>query len=319
MNGRSRPARFVPHALAAIAMSTLSLSASALIITSTFGVGVSAQAQSAFNFAAAEFMSVYTDSVHVNINVVAGNTGLGGSTTLLLGFLNYASVRTSLINDQTAHPSADGATSISAGGSINSTTDPTSGGAFVVSKAEAKALGLIGDDATTDGTFTYNSTLAYTFDPNNRAVAGEFDFIGVAEHEISEIMGRIQLNGQSLTGGAPDYLPYDLFDFSGVNTHSFGTGAGRYFSINNGTTNLHGYNNAAVNTGDSGDFDASLPNDPYDAFTGTNQGHLLNATDFATLDVIGWDRAGVVAAPEPGTLALLGVALSGLAWRRRKQ
>ena len=37
--------------------------------------------------------------------------------------------------------------------------------------------------------------------------------IGVAMHEISEIMGRIALEGTALNG-APDYAPYDLFRYT---------------------------------------------------------------------------------------------------------
>ena len=61
-------------------------------------------------------------------------------------------------------------------------TDPTGGRAFRMSNAEAKALGLRAANAAgIDGWVGFNSTAGYTFDPNNRAVAGEFDFIGVAE------------------------------------------------------------------------------------------------------------------------------------------
>src|SRR5215471_15858440 len=66
--------------------------------------------QNGFALAAAAFQNTFTDNVHVNINVNAGAIGLGQSLTHLLGPLTYAQIRTALINDNTAHPSADGTT-----------------------------------------------------------------------------------------------------------------------------------------------------------------------------------------------------------------
>ena len=71
-----------------------------------------ANVEAAFQYAANEFQNRFSDNIHVNITVVAGNTGLGGSSTNLLGYYSYSTVRQALIDDQTAHPSADGATSV---------------------------------------------------------------------------------------------------------------------------------------------------------------------------------------------------------------
>ena len=299
--------------IVALVASSASFAAQALQIVPTFGPGVSASAQSAFNYAAAEFQALYSDPVKVNINVVAGNTGLGGSSTPLMFVVpaTYAAVRSALIADQTAHPSTSGGVSVAAGGSVNTVVDPTNGGVFLYTTAQAKALGALpANNAASDGTFTYNSTLAYTFDPNNRG-SGGYDFIGVAEHEISEIMGRIPGLGGEFCGPpnpcGPNYLVYDLFRYTGNNTRGMTDGAGRYFSINNGASNLHGYNFANGNGSDPQDWDASNPTDPYNAFTGPNQAHALNTIDATTLDVIGWDL--VTAVPEPAALALL---LAGL-------
>src|SRR6266478_5912279 len=78
----------------------------------------------AFNFAATEFESLFTDPIHVNINVAAGGTGLGSSSADGVYYFSYAAMRQTLINDNTAHPSTDGSISVATLG----TTDPTNGG-----------------------------------------------------------------------------------------------------------------------------------------------------------------------------------------------
>jgi hypothetical protein len=321
MSGRRRPNRAMTSLasllLAGAASLVLSCPADALTVNPTFDALVTQPARDAFNFAAAEFQALYTDPINVNITVNTNTTGLGGSSTPVFGVFSYAQVRTNLINDNTAHPSADGNTSVGPGGSINTAIDPSTTGRYFIPRAEGKALGIIPNDLTTDGTFTYNRNLIYAFNPNNRMVAGAFDFIGVAEHEISEIMGRIPGLGANI-GGSAAFLPYDLFRYTGANTRGVThTGAGNFFSINNGTTNLHGFNDADTFGGDAQDWDASNPSDPYNAFTGTNQGHAITSYDITTLDVIGYDLRQAVQIPEPGTLALFGTSLLGLAVLRR--
>src|SRR5215813_1102212 len=56
----------------------------------------------------------------------------------------------------------------------------------------------------------FNRTESYTFDPNNRAVTGAFDFFGAADHEITEVMGRY---GFGQNGGGGRDSPIDLFRY----------------------------------------------------------------------------------------------------------
>src|ERR1700674_3313004 len=152
----------------------------------------------AFNFAAAEYEKLFTNPIHVNIDVVAGNTGLGRSSADGVGYFTYAQIRQTLIDNNAAHPSTDGTTFVA----TLETTDPTTGGLFVTTTAQAKALGFVPDNLSYDGTITFSNHVAYTFDPNNRAAPGEYDFIAVAEHEMSEIMGRMPLLGVNLGSGS---------------------------------------------------------------------------------------------------------------------
>ena len=164
-----------------------------------------------------------------------------------------------------------------------------------MTRAQRKALGLADDDLTNDGTFTFGGGFIYTYDPDNRAVAGRIDFIGVAMHEFSEIMGRIGLMGQNIFG-QPDYMLFDLFHFTGAGVRGLNNGPGRSFSINNGTTLLKAFNDAAANGGDLQDW-ASGTNDAFNAFSSYSVQNDLSPVDLRLMDVIGYNRATGCAPP----------------------
>jgi autotransporter-associated beta strand protein len=280
-------------ALAGLAALAAGSRADAVTINPTFDASVtsnvnSAAIQNAFNYAALQMKNLYSDPINVNINVVAapGTSILGQSSTQLLGFLTYAQQRTSLINDATS--SAD----------ISSTNalpvaDPTpAGSSFLIARAQAKALNVVADDLTTDGTFTFGAGFTYTFNPASRAVGGAFDFIGVATHEITEIMGRIALEGQNLAG-QPDYIANDLFRFKAGPSRSVAAGdVGVFFSVDNGVTNLKNFN-APGNGGDIADY-ASGANDSFNAFSSTGVMNPITPVGVTNMDVIGYNLHNLV-------------------------
>ena len=174
-------------------------------------------------------------------------------------------------------------------------SDPTGGGGvWWLPTAEARTfaaalnttvLGVVANDASQDGNILFASTVTYTYDPINRAVANKFDLIGVVEHEISEVLGRSYgLNYPTGNG----YIPYDLFRFNS-GARSFDINAtGPYFSIDNGVTDLKNFN-PNVNSGDLQDWKIYSPADSFDYAISSGQEGYLTYADLTALNVLGYE------------------------------
>ena len=187
----------------------------------------SSQIISAFDYAAVQFDGMYKDPITVNINVdLSTSTAfLGESYPAYSGNLSYSTVR----SDYLAH--AVSPDQITAANNNWPTTDPYSNDDWFVPRPEAKALGIIGaNDSASDGLILFSTAYAYSYDPYQRAVSGETDFIGVAEHEIAHVLGRVSLLGGTDTGGKASYDPSDLYRYTanGVRNNS-SSAAGVYF------------------------------------------------------------------------------------------
>src|SRR6266581_988121 len=269
--GRARTMRSVIVALAiavsgpAVALTiNLTYAPDSTFTAAGLSVADIANMKAAASYAASQFTDNFTDSVNVNIKVtaVSGRMTLGSSNTSLVSVSSYTALRGAVSADLTT---ADDATVLSAGGALPAVDPIASAHMYLLTTAEAKALRLRADDFTIDGTFTFGGGFSYTYDPANRAVSGKMDFIGVAMHEFSEIMGRIPLMGQNLFG-QPDYMLFDLFHYTGAGTRGLNDGPGRFFSIDNGTTLLKAFYDASANPGDLQDW-ASGASDAFNAFS----------------------------------------------------
>jgi hypothetical protein len=106
-----------------------------------------------------------------------------------------------------------------------------------VTAAQAKALGL-SSGSSLDGYVGFSSAAnTFAYNNSNGVPAGQYDFMGTVAHEISEVLGRETMDGQSFAGTVA-YTPMDLFHYSAAGTRDFsGTQAG-YLSANGGTTKL---------------------------------------------------------------------------------
>ena len=142
---------------------------------------------------------------------------------------------------------------------------------------------------------TFNS--APSFDFARPTSSTSFDALTAIEHEMDEVIGL----GSFLNSGSSDLRPQDLLSFSGFATRNTTRSGTRYFSINNGQTNIVNFNQNT--NGDAGDWESgTCPQaNPYvqNAFGCRGQSSDIAGTspEGIDLDVIGYDLA--VAPPAP--------------------
>jgi len=263
--------------------------ASALTFNITYDASVTsatnaAQIEAGFAAAVQPFHDLYTNVATINLTIYWGATGpfadgisLGRSQFSLISS-TYSAITNALRTHRASAADSNSVASLPA-------VDPTGGVSWLVNLAEARVLGLYPtNNSSEDGAIGFNSDVNYTFDPNNRTVPGRFDFIGVAQHELTEVLGRCSYD---LT---THFVPYDLFRFTnnGVRALSLDSTTNAYFSIDNGATSLKlFYTN--FNAGDIQDWKSSGVPDSFDAFSSSNHLNPMSTVDFISMDVLGYN------------------------------
>ncbi|HEX5328228.1 MAG TPA: NF038122 family metalloprotease [Acetobacteraceae bacterium] len=279
----------------AIVLSALPGPAAALDIKPQFDSSIAklaqaSQIETAFNRAAGVFEANFTDPATVNINVSWGkvNNHSLGSGTLGASWVNWWTAGS--YSQTKAWLSSVALTAQDRTALANLPAKTPAGNRFEIPYAEAKALGLRAANASgPDGYVGFGLTPAkYTFNDSTGVATGTYDFLGIAEHEISEVLGR--LSGFD-TGGSPGYAyPFDLFRYAAPRTPTYGYRTAAYFSIDAGTTNLGKFN---LGSGDKSDWvSASTSKDAQEAMLYPHIVLGLSTADLTALDVIGWDGLG---------------------------
>jgi hypothetical protein len=336
--------RFVVLVGGAVAALPVGGPAQALTIKPTFDSSITSRSnaatiEAAFDTAAAQIDKDFANRATVNITVSWGSVGgeklgagdVSGSVDNLSGAYSYAAVVADLTAASKANPKD---TTLATAVSHLPKTDPSKKNSFEIPYAEAKAIGLLPPTLPiADGYVGFSSTTNFDFNPVGGITAGDYDFEGLATHEIEEVLGRTS----GLESASPAWAtPFDLYRYTAAGKDSFSYSAGAYFSINGGVTNLGDFNYAG--TGDRGDWQAVAGGtDLQSAFLSTGKAYALSASDLTALDALGWGVwsaaggslstgpstlspvGGAQGVPEPTTWAMLlaGFSLIGAFLRRR--
>jgi hypothetical protein len=311
------PGRAPSVALAAAAL-LIAAPAQALTINPTFDSSITSRAnaatiEAAFDTAAGQLDKAFANPASVNITVSWGSIdgqklGAGdvsGSIDNLSGPYTYAALVGDLGADSKANPK-----DASLVGAVDNLakSDPTKINAFEIPYAEAKALGLLPPTLPiTDGYVGFSGSAAFDFNPIGGVTTGDYDFVGLATHEMEEVLGRTT----GLDSSAPTFAtPFDLYRYSAAGVSDFSYTTAGYFSTNGGKTNLGDFNNAG--TGDRSDWEAVAgTTDLQDAFFTTGKAYALSHSDLTALNVLGWGAwvsPGGALSSGPSTLSPVGAA-----------
>jgi hypothetical protein len=326
-----------------------SASARALTIDVTYDASVPTAMQTAFQKVVSAFDAAITTNVttyiHVSDGTVnttpipSGDVALTEDTTYAMSG-GYSGLKTALQSQYSA-------TGFSA---YLPASNPLPVSNFIVPAAEARAFaatgsafgstmfytGASGSNPGYDAYIGFSSTQTFSF--SGKAPAGSYDFTSVAEHEIAHVLGRVStLDGSGVTSSF-QAEPLDLFRYSaaGIASFSLAPSTPAYFSVNNGSTSLGTFADAAHNGGDPSEWQSPINNTSLDAengllSTGTNYG--LSLSDETALEALGWGISGnngnglFIAAdaplgasvPEPASLAVMGIGLPALIRLRRRK
>ena len=154
---------------------------------------------------------------------------------------------------------------------------------------------MIPDDLSEDGRTTFGAGNPFTF--SGAITPNTYDFIGIAAHEISEVMGRLGLSGGAVGSTPNSFSLIDIFSYTAPGVRGLRGGPGNNFSIDNGATLLKLWNDPTANGLDSRDW-APGTNDAFNQFSAPGVVNPVSAVDMQLLDVIGYDL-GVPAAAAP--------------------
>jgi len=370
-------------AIAAGAVAASAPAGAVTIVLNDIGGVTGSQAELGFRIAANYWEKVLTNTATINVNVGYSNLGpgiLGSTGSSLATFVPIDAYYNALGATQTSALDAlavanlsplsatgsvnvlvPGYTSPGLGIDVNGTRTAPDGleisNTMALTTANLKAFGVTLAPGFVDAEISFSNTFAFDFDPTDGITAGQFDFIGVAIHEVGHALGFVS--------GADDFdffdgydgpvddawwgYGLDMFRYSAPGQLDWQPNVPAYFSIDGGVTPfMDGFFSTGTFTGDGNQ--ASHWKEPNQATPCLNFRGVMNpyicggkvdsvtALDLALFDAIGWNINFDVLAnpgyskdsgriyqeffgfvPEPSTwmTMILGFGLMGVAMRRR--
>lgn len=305
----------------------------------------------AFTKAGARWSAVLADNVTINLAVGyrALSPGVLGSTSTTIGTLSYSNLVAALnadaksIDDQVAVSNLDSNLRLMTNrtwenpygiGSATpylDTDQSANNTSIVITSANARALGLLSGSASlTDGAIVFSNNFNFDFDPTDGINTGNFDFIGIAAHEIGHALGFISnvdlLDFYSLlypySADAYRLTSLDLFRYSSrsavLDAVDFTADTRyKYFSIDGGMTAIAGFSTGTYqgNGQQASHWLDDLGLGIMDPTAGYGEVLSISSLDTRALDVIGWNlNASTVALPD--IFALIAIGSLGLIYSR---
>lgn len=354
----------IQRVLAAAALLAISSAASAnLVFNFSFTPTTSAQEQQAFLAAGARWSNLFTDNVTVDMTVgtAAMGPGILAAAESREMTVSYSAFYAALNADKRSASDNTAVASLGSGPSfsmlINQTSDNPNGSGSAtpyvdsvgannetirLNIANAKALGLAVNTGTLtdcvavcDASIIFSTGFSFDLNPLDGINAGQFDFVGIAAHEIGHALGFVSgVDFLDFLGGgqAPaDDFTYvnslDLFRYSGGSRAAgvidfTADSRDKYFSIDGGLTAIAGFSTGeALGDGSQAShWKNNLGLGLMDPTSGFGELLAFAANDIQAFDVIGWDLASASNnTPEPSALALVGMGLLGLVVSRRRR
>ncbi len=313
-----RPCDRIPIALMVVILLGISSSARAgsLTINPTFDPSQtwSPDQETAINAAISNVTANITSSQNLSVTIFFTQTpgeGLGGSSTGLVGetYSDYYNALSAVSGGNSVLQTALGT-----GGSLPAPVpdggNPVNNGYMAITTAEARNLGFSASgyvNGTYDSEIFLNTDIAV---PPGQENGSNYSLQSVANHEIDEALG---IGGTGSTLGR-DYSPYyvgdlDLYRYSSSGVRSFTTSseATAYFSINNGTTDLTGFNQAGGGS-DYSDWAGTGTPQVQDAFGTPGSSPTLGTNEITALEAIGYEGTSQGnPVPEPASVTLMGM------------
>ncbi len=251
-------------------------------------VGFTTDILAAVRYLETQFVDPVTMTIDVGYDEIAGSamsSGALGESETFLTSASYASLIGAVQADATT------ATDASVLASLPSTS-PIGGASYWVTSAEAEALGLVASNTSLDGYVGFDAGDGFTYGDtatNGTVAQGTYDFFATAVHELTEVMGRQMLTGETVGGPGTSYSLLDLLHYSASGARDLSATAAGYFSPNGGATNLGQFN--IVAGGDSGDWASSVGSNSFDAYSNSGVLNAITANDLTEMDALGWTPA----------------------------